>query len=76
MKTKISLDFHICISVPLKDMSLTYFSISFTQGEYVYVNYAEIRDYQWLLENKVGLQGKIHIAKYGFTYRGEKVHLR
>ena len=26
-----------------------------------------------MLENKVGLHGKIHIAKYGFTYRGEKV---
>ena len=39
----------------------------------MYVNNGEIRDYQWLLENKVGLHGKIHIAKYGFTYRGEKV---
>jgi len=45
------------------------------EGEYVYVNYAEIRDYEWLFDHKIELKGKIHIAKYGFAFRGEKARL-
>lgn len=42
-------------------------------GQFVYVNYGTIQDYQDLVNAGIELEGKIAIAKYGGIFRGLKV---
>lgn len=43
------------------------------QASYVYCNYGTIDDYEQLKQNKIGLEGKIHIIRYSAIFRGLKV---
>ncbi|PVH22350.1 hypothetical protein CXQ85_005378 [Candidozyma haemuli] len=42
-------------------------------AEYVYVNYASKKDFEWLKENGIEVEGKIAVARYGGLNRGLKV---
>ncbi|KAG7380764.1 hypothetical protein PHYPSEUDO_006818 [Phytophthora pseudosyringae] len=39
----------------------------------VYANYGSQQDFQWLVDQGVGLKGKIALVRYGTNYRGLKV---
>ena len=35
-----------------------------------------MRDFQWLHDHNISVNGKILICKYGMTFRGEKVRVK
>ena len=37
------------------------------------MNFGEPRDYAWLMSQNITLEGKIFVARYGLSFRGEKV---
>ena len=39
----------------------------------MFVNFGDVKDHMWLAEHMIPVGGKICIAKYGATFRGEKV---
>lgn len=42
-------------------------------ANYVYCNYGTLKDYKFLLDNNIDIEGKIHIIKYGELNRGLKI---
>jgi len=45
------------------------------EAEYVFINFGDVKDHMWLADHMVSVGGKICIAKYGATFRGEKARL-
>ncbi|XP_047135575.1 N-acetylated-alpha-linked acidic dipeptidase 2 isoform X1 [Hydra vulgaris] len=45
------------------------------EGEYVYVNYGNVKDYLRLAARNISVMNKVVIVKYGTNFRGEKVRI-